>query len=107
VTGVSGVVFCRGSRSGGKVHLWMRGLVSGADLLRLPLGWMSGRAVRVLSSCCCRSILVPLRMLRVRLVERGDSAHRWDDGRRRRRLRVVVLFPLLLLTMIGHVHGRM
>ena len=82
VTGIGGMVFGRSSRSSGKVHLWMRCLVIGTDLLRLrALGLIPGRAVWVFSGCGRRGsiLVVPLRMLRVRLVVRRGSAHRWND----------------------------
>lgn len=108
MAGIGGLVF--GGRGSRKIHLWMRVLVIGTDLLRLcALGLIPGRAERVLRGCVrrCSILVVPLRMLRVCLVIRGGSAHGWNDRGGEWRLRVVVLFPLLLLTMIGHVYGGM
>lgn len=82
MAGISGVIFCRSSRGGRKIHLWMRVLMIRAHLLRVRALWLiPGRAVRILSGCVRRRsiLVVPLRMLRGRLMVGGVSAHRWND----------------------------
>ena len=82
MAGISGVVFSRSRRGGGKVHLWMRVLMIRTNLLRLRSLWLiPGRAVRILRGRVRRRsiLVVPLRMLRGRLMVGRVSAHRWND----------------------------
>ena len=110
MTGIGRGILGRSSLSSGKVHR-MRVLVIRTNLLWwCTLGLIPRRAEWVLSGRVRRRrsiLVVPLRMLRVRVklrIGRG-SAHRWNDRGGSWGLRLVVLFPLLLLTMIGHVYS--